>query len=112
MSPRPVFGGLGDAALEKIEIEVLPLSRETPGDDLRFGIVNRTADQTIAPVLQRNHVAIRRLSEDFQHFAGKNPVVPVQNSRARFDDDSSHKVGANVQRPTLNDVQRLNASTS
>ena len=69
MSPRPVFGGLRDAALEEIEIEVLPLSRETTGDDLRFGIVNRTANQTIAPVLQRNDVAIRRFSENLEDFA-------------------------------------------
>jgi len=64
MSPRPVFGGLRDTALEEIEIEILSLSRETPGDDLRFGIVNRTANQTIASVLKRNHVAIRRFSEN------------------------------------------------
>ena len=69
MSPRPVFSGLGDAALEEIRIEILPLSRETPDDDLRFGIVNRTANQTIAPVLQRNHVAIRRFSENLEDFA-------------------------------------------
>jgi hypothetical protein len=48
MSPRPVFGGLRDAALEKIETEI------------------------------------------FQHFAGKNPVVPMQNARARFDNEASH----------------------
>src|SRR5207237_3520031 len=101
MSPRAVFSGLCDAAFEEIKIEILPLSRETAGGDLRFGIVNRAADQTIAPVLQRNHVAIRRFSENLEDFAGKNPVVSVQDSRARFDNDSSHKLGANVQRPTL-----------
>ena len=69
MSPRAVFGGLGDAALEEIKIEILPLSRETPGNDLRFGIVNSTANQTIAPVLQRNNVAIRRFSENLEDFA-------------------------------------------
>jgi hypothetical protein len=96
---------LRDAPFEEIKIEVLPLSRETPGGDLRFGIVNRTANQTIASVLQRNHVAIGRLAENLKHLAGKNPVVSVQDARARFDDEAGHKVGANVQRPTLN-VQR------
>ena len=90
MSPRAVFSGLRDAALEEIKIEILPLSRETAGGDLRFGIVNRTADQTIAPVLQRNHVAIGRFPENFQHLAGKNPVVSVQDSRARFDNEAGH----------------------
>ena len=105
MSPRPVFDGLRDAALEEIKIEILPLPRETPGDDLRFGIVNRTANQTIASVLQRNHVAIRRISENLEDFARENPIVPMQDARAGFDDEASHKVGANVQRPTSN-VQR------
>ena len=44
----------------------------------------------IAPVLERNHIAIGRFAENFQHLAGKNPVVSVQNLRARFDDESSH----------------------
>jgi len=66
------------------------LSRETPRDDLGFRIVNRASNQTVASVLERDNVAIRRVSENFQDFAGKDPVVSVKNSRAGFDDQSSH----------------------
>ncbi len=44
----------------------------------------------IATVLERDDIAILRFSERFQDFAGKNPVVPVQNARARFNDEASH----------------------
>jgi hypothetical protein len=88
--PFPVCHGLPDPALEKIEIKILPPPRKTPGYDLRFAVVDRAAQQPILAILQGNHVAISRISERLQHLAGKNPVVPVQNSRARFDDDSSH----------------------
>ena len=89
-APLPILHGLRDPALEKIEIEVLPPPRESPGHDLRFAVVNRAADQVISSVFQRNDVAIRRISERLQNFAGKHPIVPVQNSRARFDDEAGH----------------------
>ena len=90
ISTVTVLGGLRDAAFEKIKIEILPLPRKATRDNLRLGIVNRTADQTIAPVFQRNHVAIRRISENLQHLAGKNPVVAVQDVRAGFDNKAGH----------------------
>src|SRR5947207_147806 len=57
----------------------------------------------ILTILERDDVPIHRISENFQHFAGKNPVVSMQNSRARFDDDSSHVVMmSHVWRPLHN----------
>jgi len=53
----------------------------------------------ILTVLERDDVTIRWMAEDLQHFAGKNPVVSMQNSCSRFDDDSSH----------VNDVARMTA---
>src|SRR5215813_6980338 len=52
-------------------------------------------------IFERNHVAIRGFSKNLEHFAGKNPVVPMQDSRSRFDDDACHG-NFNVQRPTPN----------
>ena len=88
---RAIFRRLRDAALEKIEIEILFPARKTPRHDLRFAVVNRAPDQMVVPVFERNHIAIGRFAENFQHFAGKNPVVSMQNARARFDNDSGHK---------------------
>src|SRR6266513_623279 len=99
VSPVPVFGSLLDAAPAKIEIEILPSSRETARNDLRFRIVNRAPNQMIFAVLERNHIAIRGISENLEHFAGKHPVVPMQNSRSRFDDNACHK---RIQSQTLN----------
>jgi hypothetical protein len=47
----------------------------------------------IFAVLERNNIAIRRISENLEHFAGKHPVVSMQNSRTRFDDDACHERG-------------------
>jgi hypothetical protein len=47
----------------------------------------------IFAVLERNHIAIRGFSENLEHFAGKNPIVSMQNSRTRFDDDACHEKG-------------------
>jgi hypothetical protein len=47
----------------------------------------------IFAVLERNHVAIRGISENLEHFTEKHPVVSMQNSRSRFDDDACHKRG-------------------
>src|SRR5436190_23972735 len=46
----------------------------------------------IFTILERDHIAVGGISKDFQNFAGKNPVMSVQNSRTWFDDDSSHAV--------------------
>jgi len=46
----------------------------------------------IFTILERDHIAVGGISKNFQNFAGKNPVVSVQNSRTWFDDDSSHAV--------------------
>ena len=96
VSPVPVFGSLLDAAPEKILIKVLPSPRETARNNLRFRIVNRAPNQMVFAVLERNHIAIHGISENLEHFAGKHPVVSMQNSRARFDNNSSHKTEANV----------------
>ena len=96
---------LCDSALKKIEIEVLSLPRKTACDDLRFRIINRTADQMIFTIFERNDVAIGRSPKNLQHLAGKDPIVSMQNSGTRLDDDSSHMRRATVQRSTLN-VQR------
>jgi hypothetical protein len=53
----------------------------------------------IFAVLERNHIAIRRISENLEHFAGKHPIVSMQDSRTRFDDDACHE---KIQSPTLN----------
>src|SRR6478672_4572817 len=54
VSPVPIFGSLLDAAPEKILIKVLPSSRETARNDLRFRIVNDAPNQMIFAVLERN----------------------------------------------------------
>src|SRR5206468_10608331 len=91
VSPVPVFGSLRDAAPKEILIKALPSPRETPRNNLRFRIVNGAPDQMIFTVLERNRIAIRRISENLEHFAGKHPVVPMQNSRTRFDNNSGHR---------------------
>jgi hypothetical protein len=97
-TPRPIFDRLCDPPLEKIEIQILAPPRESPGDDLRFAVVNRAADQAVSSVLQRNNVAICRTSERLQHFTAENPVVPMENPRAGFDDDSCHEERVNGDR--------------
>src|SRR6476620_9139639 len=93
VSPVPVFGSLLDAAPEKILIKVLPSPRETARNNLRFRIVNGAPNQMIFAVLERNDIAIRWISENLEHFAGKHPIVSMQNSRTRFDDEACHKIG-------------------
>src|SRR5712692_11622209 len=88
---RSIFGGLGDAALKKIEIKILFAARETPRHDLRLAVVNRAANQVILPVLERNDITIRRMAERFQHFTRKNPIVSMQNARSRFYNQTSHE---------------------
>src|SRR5205085_8374938 len=71
--------------------------RKAAGNDLRFAVVNRAADQPVFSVLQRNDIAIRRVAENLQHLAREHPVVSVQNARPRFDYESGHD-GWNVER--------------
>jgi hypothetical protein len=52
----------------------------------------------VAPVFERNDIAIGWFAENFQYFTAEYPVVAVQDSRSRFNDNSSH-AGANVERP-------------
>src|SRR5205807_7744111 len=44
LPPVAILICLCDSPFKKIEIEVLPLPREAPRDDLRFGIVDRASD--------------------------------------------------------------------
>src|SRR6266446_1833011 len=92
MSSRAVFRRLCNPSLKEIEVKILFSPRETSGHDLRFRIVDRAADQMILAIPKRDHVAVRRTSKNLQHFAGKNPIVSVQNSRTWFDDNSTHAV--------------------
>ena len=62
-------------------------------------------------VLERNHIAIRGVSENLEHLAGKNPVVSMQNSRPRFDDDACHDNQANIHPPTWQAIVRYAAAT-
>ena len=59
-APRPIFHRLRDPALEKIEIEILFPARETARHDLRFGVVDRAPHEVVAPVLERNDIAVLR----------------------------------------------------
>src|SRR6185369_5391689 len=77
LSPFAILSRLRDPAFEEVEIEILFSPRKSARHDLRFGIVNRAADQMITAILKRYDVAIRRLSENLQHFAGEDPIVPV-----------------------------------
>src|ERR1700730_7013871 len=52
ISPVAIFSRLGNASFEEIKIEILFSPRETPGYDLRFRIVNRAADQMVAPIFE------------------------------------------------------------
>ena len=87
---RSIFDRLRDSALEEIEIEILFPAREPARHDLGFRIIDRAPDQVIPPVLERNDVAVVRPAEDLQDFAPKDPIVPVQNARARFHHQSGH----------------------
>src|SRR5437773_10641712 len=40
-------------------------------------------------------------------FTGKHPIVSVQNSRPRFDNDPGHRNAENVERPTSNVQYRM-----
>ena len=93
LAPCAVIDGLLEPALEKVEVEILALPGKTPGDDLRLGVVDGGAEQPILPVLERHDVAIGRLPEGLEHLAGIDPVVPVQDAGAGFDDESGHGGG-------------------
>jgi hypothetical protein len=90
------LGRLLDPAPEKILIKILLPPRETARNNLRFRIVNGAPNQMVFAVLERNHIAILGISENLEHFAGKHPVVSMQNPRTRFDDNASHKTEANA----------------
>src|SRR5262245_43095450 len=109
ISSIAVLGSLLDTPTEKIPIKILASPRETPRNNLRLGIVDGASNQMVFAVLERNHIAIRGFSENLEHFAGKRPVVSMQNSRTRFDDDPCH-TEFNVQRSTPN-VQRSTTSS-
>ena len=110
IASRAIFRRLRDPALKKIQIEILPATRETPRHNLRFAVVDRAADQMIAAVFERDDIAVHRVAEGFQHLAREDPIVAVQNARARFDDEAGHGEEANVQRPTLNVQRSTNCS--
>src|SRR5438132_5072251 len=86
-----IFRRSRNSSFEEIEIELLPPVRKTARHNLRFGIPHRAPHHSIAPILNRNNIAIGWITEDFQHLAGKKPVVSVQNSRSRSNDNSSHR---------------------
>jgi hypothetical protein len=89
-SSLPIFRRLRNSPLAKIEIEILAAVRKTARHNLRFRIPDRAPEHSISPILDRNNIAIGGITEDLQHFARKNPVVSVQNSRPGSNDYSSH----------------------
>jgi hypothetical protein len=97
---RPIFHRLGDPALEEIEIEILFPARETPGHDLRFRIVNGAPNEVIAPVLERDDIAVVRRTKNLQDFAPEDPVVAVENSRARFNNKAAHRLSLTGRAPS------------
>jgi hypothetical protein len=101
-TPLPVLQGLRDPALEKIEIEVLPPPGKSTGYDLRFAVVNGAADQVISSVFQRDDVTVGGSPKNLQDFAGKHPVVPVQDSGARFYNKTRHGKKVNGDRGIVN----------
>ena len=90
----PVFQRLRDPPVEKIRVQILPAPGEPPHDNLRLRVVNPDAQQLVPSVLDRHDTPVLGASECFQNFTGINPVMPVQDPRARADDDSSHSVQA------------------
>src|ERR1044071_8670512 len=107
ISPVAILCRLRDAAPKEIKVEILPAPGETARYNLRFRIVNGAADQAVLAVLERDHIAIRGISKNFQDLTGKNPIVSVQNSRTRFDNDSGHRKAENVEHPTSNVQYRM-----
>ena len=89
-APYSIFCRLRDPPLKKIQIEFLFSSRKSPRHDLRFAVINRAPDQPVFSILERNHIAVRRVAKDLQHLARKHPIVPVQDASARFDNKSGH----------------------
>src|SRR6266513_1029397 len=45
----------------------------------------------VAPILERNDIAIRRAAKNFQHLAREHPIVPMQNARPWFNDKPGHE---------------------
>ncbi len=87
-SPPPVFRRLRDASLEKIGVEKLPLPGEAPGHNLRAGVVDRTAQQPVATVLQLHDFAVLGLAPALEDLGSINPVVTGENARARADNET------------------------
>lgn len=87
------FEGLGDAAGEEVEIEVLAAAGEAAGDDLGLGIVDGGAEGAIAEILECDDVAGLGIAEGFLDFSGVNPLVTVENASAWSDDKTGHGAG-------------------
>src|SRR5207247_7903114 len=89
-SPLPIFRRLRNSPLEKIEVELLAAVRKTARHNLRLRIPDRAPQHSISPILDGNNVAIGGVTEDLQPLARENPIVSVQNSRARANYYSRH----------------------
>src|SRR5581483_3287360 len=102
VSPVPIIIRLCNSAFEKVEIEILPLSRDPACHDLRLGVVDRAPNELVPPVFQRNDISVGRIAKNLQDFTRKDPVVTMKNSRSGFDDHSSHgKEWCNANRRTI-----------
>ena len=88
---------LVDAALEKIQVQILAATRKPAGDDLRFRIENGGSQRPVAEIFQRDHVSRLGIAEGFFDFSGINPLVTVKNACARSDDETCHGAGITAQ---------------
>src|SRR5262249_58637632 len=66
LSAVPILGSLRNPAPKKIEIEVLPSTRETARNNLRFGIEDGASNKMTFSVFERNHIAIDGVSETLE----------------------------------------------
>ena len=97
-APRSVLDRLRNSPLEEIEIELLSPARKPARNDLRFGVVNRAAEKTVATILERDHIAVGGISKHLQHLAAEHPIVSMKNPRTRFNDKSGHRRSLSEQR--------------
>ena len=87
--------------MEKFVIELLFPAGDAAGDDLRIRIVDGGAERAVLEILQADDIAGLGVAVCFFDLGGIDPVVAVENTRARFDNDAGH--GGNLTAEAGND---------
>ena len=97
--PLAVFDRLGDPPPEKVGIQILPPPGIPSHHNLRAGIINANPEQMVAPVFDRDDLAVFRIAERFQDLGRINPVVAVKDARPRTNNDAAHSAVSRAREP-------------